>query len=273
MYFFIRIQVILFLLIIPVKLLYAQDFSAGARSRSMGNACIADTNVWAILTNPAGVSHIKKASVLVSDEYLYNLQEIRSFSTATIIPVKKKFIIGFTFQKQGYTWFNDQQIGLHVAQKINIYSLGASFMLWQRVAGETFKQTHPLFNIGGTMSLNKYLQLGLHFSNCTNTQNDLQNLPVSIQAGVMYMLSKEIIWYTDLKKQLNSEITFQTGIEYKIHKNFLLRSGVQLKPMRLNGGIGFLHKRTATDYSISYQSLLGFRHQLSLCVFLSKRHE
>jgi long-subunit fatty acid transport protein len=270
MYFFIRIEVLLFLIIIPVKVLYAQDFSAGARTRSLGNTCIADTNAWTIFTNPAGLSHVKKATVLASDEYLYNLQEIRSFSAATIIPIKKKFIIGCTFQKQGYTWFNDQQIGLHTAQKIGMYSLGASFMWWQRVAGETFRQTHPLFNIGGTISLNKHLQLGLHFSNCTNTQNELQNLPVSIQAGFMYILSKEIVWYTDLKKQLNSGMNFQTGIEYKIHKNFLLRSGVQLKPMRLNGGVGFCNKRIAIDYSMSHQSPLGFRHQLSLCVYLSK---
>ena len=121
------------------------------------------------------------------------------------------------------------------------------------------------------MSLNKHLQLGLHFSNCTNTQNDLQNLPVSVQAGFMYILSKEIVWYTDLKKQLNSGMMFQTGIEYKIHKYFFLRSGVQLNPIRLNGGIGFCNKRSSIDYSMTYQSPLGFRHQLSLRISLTKK--
>lgn len=271
MYFFIRFQLLIFLLSISTNQLYAQDFSAGARMRALGNACVADSNYWSIFKNPAGMTQIRKSTILVSDEYLYNLQEVRSFSAAISIPIKKKFILGCSFQKQGYKWFNDQQIGIHVAQKKGQYSLGATFIIWQRIAGETFRETHPLFNLGGTMSINKKLQLGLHFTNCTNTQNDLQNLPVSVQAGFMYILSKEIVWYTDLRKQLNSEMNFQTGIEYKIHTCFFLRSGVQLKPIRLNGGIGFSHKRINIDYSISYQSPLGYRHQLSLCILLSKK--
>ena len=250
---------------------FAQDFSAGARTRALGSTCVADTNVWSIFVNPAGCGRIKKPMVFVSDEQLYGIQDIKSLSAGIIIPVKRTFIFGLTFQKQGYQWFNDQQIGIHAAHSIGVYSLGISFILWQRIAGETYRQLYPLFNIGGTMSLNKSVQFGLHISNCTNTQNETQTLPLRIQGGMLYKLSREVLFYSDLVKQSNSDISLHTGLEYKIHSHFYIRSGLQLKPLRLNGGVGFTNKRMSIDYSLSYQSHLGYRHQLSASIALAKK--
>jgi len=262
---------VLIVLVFFVRQLYAQDFNVGARTRALGNACIADTNAWSILKNPAGTAHTKKAALLLSDEQLYGIQDIKSFSAGLVVPLRKKIVLGVTFHKQGYQWFNDQQIGIHAAHSIGAYSLSASFLLWQRIAGETFRQTYPILNIGGTMSLNKSVQLGLHISNVTNTQNAQQTIPLQIQAGMLYKLSKQLLFYTDLVKQSNTNISLHTGLEYKIHSHFFLRTGIQTKPLRLNGGIGFSNKRLSVDYSLSWQSPLGCRHQLSACIFVYKK--
>lgn len=250
---------------------FAQDLSVGARTRALGNTCVADTNAWSIFVNPAGCGRTKKPTLLISDEQLYGVQDIKSLAAAILIPVKKTFVVGLTFQKQGYQWFNDQQVGIHAAHTIGVYSLGVSFILWQRIAGETYHRTYPLFNVGGTMSLNKSVQFGLHISNCTNTQNETQTLPLRIQGGMIYKLSKELLFYTDLVKQSNSDICLHSGLEYKIHSHFYIRSGIQLKPLRLNGGVGFSNKRMSIDYSLSYQSPLGYRHQLSASIRLAKK--
>lgn len=250
---------------------FPQDLSAGARTRALGNTCAADTNIWSVFINPAGCGHIKKPTLLLSDEQLYGVQDIKSLAAGLLIPVKKTFVLGLTFQKQGYQWFNDQQIGIHAAHAIGVYSVGLSFILWQRVAGETYHRIHPLFNIGGTMSLNKSVEFGLHISNCTNTQNETKTLPLRIQGGMLYKLSKELLFYTDLVKQSNSDISLHSGLEYKIHAHFYVRSGVQLKPLRLNGGVGFSNKRMSIDYSISYQSPLGYRHQISASISIVKK--
>lgn len=271
MKFFIQLSIIASLFLVQQHNILAQDFSAGARTRALGNTCVADTNIWSVFVNPAGCGRIKKSTVLISDEQLYGIQDIKSLSAGILIPVKRTFIIGLTFQKQGYQWFNDQQIGIHVAHSIGVYSLGISFILWQRIAGETYRQLYPLFNIGGTMSLNKSVQFGLHISNCTNTQNEMQTLPLRIQGGMLYKLSSELLFYTDLVKQSNSEISLHTGLEYKIHSHFYVRSGLQLKPLRLNGGLGFSNKRISIDYSLSYQSPLGYRHQLSASIAIAKK--
>jgi hypothetical protein len=253
------------------QLCHAQDFTSGARTRALGSACIADTNVWSLFSNPAGIAHNKTASVLVSDEYLYGIKEIKSITAGFSVPVKKEFIIGMSFMKQGYTWFNDQQLGIHAAHARGPYALGISFILWQRVAGETFRDTYPLINIGGIMSVNKSLQLGLHIMNVSNTQNELQNIPLKIQGGLLYKISKEILLYADFSRQSNSDIKFHSGIEYKIHKYFLLRCGMQTNPIKLNGGIGFIAKSIRIDYSISYQNPLGYRHQISALLFIHKK--
>lgn len=271
MKFFFQLFIVVSLLLVQQQHTFAQDFSAGARTRALGNTCVADTNAWSVFVNPAGCTRIQRSTLLVSDEQLYGIQDIKSFAAAILIPFKQKFILGITFQKQGYKWFNDQQIGIHAAHKISVYSLGASFILWQRVAGETYHQLYPLFNIGGTMSLNRSVQFGLHISNCSNTQNETQTLPLRIQGGMLYKLSDQVLLYTDLVKQSNSSIGVHTGLEYKIHSHFHVRCGLQLKPLRLNGGIGFANKFISIDYSLSYQSPLGYRHQISARFTIAKR--
>lgn len=271
MKFFFPLSLAASLFFIPYDALFAQDFSAGARTRALGNTCVADTNAWSLFVNPSGCGNIKKPTLLISDEQLYGIQDIKSFGAGILIPVKRKFIVGLTLQKQGYQWFNDQQIGIHIAHTIHIYSLSASFILWQRTAGESYHQVYPLFNIGGTMSLNRSVQFGLHIRNCTNTQTKTQTLPLQIQAGMLYKLSDQLLLYTDLIKQSNRMVSVHTGLEYKIHAHFYIRCGLQLRPLRLNGGIGFSNKRIAMDYSLSYQSPLGYRHQLSVRFTIAKR--
>jgi hypothetical protein len=271
MKFFSQLFLVVSVLLIQQHHTLAQDFSVGARTRALGNTCIADTNTWSVFVNPAGCGHIKKPALLICDEQLYGVQDIKSLSAGILVPVKRTFILGLTFQKQGYQWFNDQQIGIHAAHSIGIYSLGVSFILWQRIAGETYHQLYPLLNIGGTISLNRSVQLGLHISNCTNTQNETQTLPLRIQGGMLYKLASNVLFYTDLVKLSSSDISVHTGLEYKIHSHFYVRSGLQLKPLRLNGGVGFSNKRMSIDYSLSYQSPLGYRHQLSASILLAKK--
>ncbi len=260
-----------FLLAFFVQKIYAQDFNVGARTRSLGNACVADTNVWSLLNNPAGTAHTKVATVLLSDEQLYGIQDIKSFSAGILIPVKKKVVAGLTFHKLGYEWFNDQQIGIHAAHAIGPYNMSVSFLVLQRVAGETFRAIYPVLNIGGTMSLNKAVQFGLHIGNVTNTQNTQQTFPLHIQGGLLYKISKQVLFYADLAKQSNTNLNLHSGLEYKIHSFFYVRTGFQSKPLRLNGGVGFSNKRLSIDYSLAWQYPLGCRHQLSVSVFIRKK--
>lgn len=265
------IPLVFFLLTSLHATLCAQDFAAGARTRALGTGCAADTAAWSLFNNPAGIAHTTQTAVLITDERLYGLQEITSFSAGLIYPVKSSLKLGITFHKQGYRWFNDQQIGLHAAHAKGPYSLGISFILWQRTAGETFRETYPMFNIGGTMSVNKHLQLGLHISNAGNTQNTVQNIPLQIKAGLLYKVSHEVLIYVDVVKHSNRNLFACSGMEYRIHKNFYLRTGIQLKPLRPNGGIGFSNRRISVDYSFSSQQPLGSRHQVSMHINFQKK--
>jgi len=261
----------LFFLVFLGNVTFAQDFSSGARTRALGSACIADTNSWSLLNNPAGIAHNKTITVLLSDEHLYGLKEIKSLTTGVSVPIKKELIVGLSFNKQGYEWFNDQQIGIHAAHARGPYALGISFIVWQRVAGETFRETHPIVNIGGTMSVTKSLQLGLHLSNISNSQNAAQSIPIKIQGGLLYKISKEILFYTDIVKQSNAGIQMRSGLEYKIHKYVYLRCGILTNPIKLNGGIGFISKYIRIDYSITWQNPIGCRHQLSALFSIHKK--
>jgi len=251
--------------------IHAQDFCLGARARGLANAGIADSSCWSLFNNPAGISRISSYRLMVSDEYLYGINQIRSLSAGIIIPVKRSFVLGIHVNKQGYQWFNDQQIGIHIAHAIRIYSLSASFILWQRIAGEHFREINPILNIGGTMSVNKSLQLGLHIFNISNTQHTVQNIPLEVKAGILYKLSRQVLFYGDMVKQSIQPVNLRMGLEYHIHTYVYLRSGVMLKPMRLNGGIGFATKKVLIDYSISWQYPLGYRHQLSLLIGINKK--
>lgn len=260
-----------FFLLFWGQTMYAQDFSLGARTRALGSACIADTNAWALFHNPAGIAHSKSISIMLSDEHLYGLKEIKSVTAGAFVPIKKTLIAGLSFNNQGYEWFNDQQFGIHAAHARGPYALAISFLMWQRIAGETFRETHPIINIGGTMSVNKSLQLGLHVSNVSNSQNVVQNIPIKIQGGFLYKISKEILFYSDLVKHSNTGIQLRSGLEYRIHTYFYVRCGIQTNALKVNGGLGFTCKRLRIDYSLTWQNPLGCRHQLSALLFIYKK--
>jgi hypothetical protein len=259
------------LMVFVCTVVYAQDFCIGARTRSLGNAGVADTSAWSILNNPAGMSHIKDFHAIICNEYLYGINQIRSFAAGIIFPLKKSYILGFHANKQGYEWFNDQQIGLHIAHTIRLYSLSASFIVWQRVAGEHFREIYPIVNIGGTMSVNKFIQLGLHIFNISNTQHSSADIPLEVKAGMHYKISRQIHFYGDLVKLSTQSINLRTGLEYHIHTHFYIRCGVMLNPMRMNGGLGFSNKRMSIDYSVAWQNPLGYRHQIALQIQIKKR--
>lgn len=265
------IGLVLFLLTYFYNRSYAQDFASGARTRALGSGCTADTAAWSVFNNPAGIAHVEHAAILISDEKIYGVQEIKSFSAGILLPIRKKLILGASFSNQGYKWFNDQQIGIHAAHAKGPYSLGISFILWQRVAGETFREMYPICNIGGAMSVTKYLQIGLHINNISNTQNTVQTIPLRIKGGLLYKISNEVLLYADIIKQSNSNVFVCAGLEYHLHKYFLLRTGLQLNPVRLHGGTGFSNKRMSIDYSFSWQQPAGSKHQISMCVNIRKK--
>jgi hypothetical protein len=258
---------LVYLMVLMCMDIHAQDFCLGARARGLANAGIADSSSWSLFNNPAGISRISAYRLMISDEYLYGINQIRSLSAGIIIPAKHSFVLGIHANKQGYQWFNDQQLGIHVAHAIRIYNLSASLILWQRIAGEHLREINPMLNIGGTMSVNKSLQLGLHIFNISNTKH----IPMEIKAGMLYKISRQILFYGDLVKQNIQPVNLRMGLEYHIHTYVYLRSGVMLKPMRLNGGIGFATKKISIDYSISYQYPLGYRHQISLLIGINKK--
>ena len=253
------------------QFLSAQDYCMGARYRALGNTGTADTSAWAVWNNPAGTSRVKEIHCFVSDELLYGIHDIRSFAAGAVIPVKQRFILGISLQKQGYQWFNDQQIGLHIAHAIGMYSLSGSVLLWQRIAGETYHELYPLINLGGIIAVNHSMQLGIHLYNISNSQNREQTLPFQVKLGLLYTLSKETVLYADIIKRLDHTPDLRMGIEYRIHAHFFMRGGILARPLRMNGGIGFQIRRYAFDYSVSWQSPLGNRHQLSVRIFFNRK--
>ncbi|MBC7450429.1 MAG: hypothetical protein H7259_02960 [Cytophagales bacterium] len=267
----VRILLILLMAHISWPDICAQDFCAGARARAMGNTGVADTSAWSLWNNPSGLSRLSEYHAIISDERLYGISEIKSFSAGIIVPFNKQYVAGISLQKQGYEFFNDQQIGIHLAHAIGIYSISASFVLWQRVAGDYFRELYPMLNIGGIMVLNRSVQLGLHLTNTTNTQNEAETIPFQLKAGILYKVSKQVLVYGDLVKNSNEILHLRTGLEYHIHTHFYLRTGIMTKPLRMNGGFGFKNKKCAVDYSLSWQQPLGYRHQLSVLISLKKQ--
>jgi hypothetical protein len=115
---------------------HAQDFCMGARTRSLGNTGVADTAAWSLWNNPAGISRLSGYHAIISDERLYGISEIRSFSAGIIVPILKKYTTGLSLHRQGYDYFNDQEIGIHVAHTIGPYSIAVSKELPEIISGK-----------------------------------------------------------------------------------------------------------------------------------------
>lgn len=256
---------------------------AGARAWGLGNASSTLTDVWAVGNNPAGIAETTSMSVGMS--YHATPLLLSNFNTfqGAYVQALKKGVLGVHVARFGDKIYSETKAGLAYAysfQKLNI-ALKANFV---QIAQSTLgSQARATFEFGAQLPLNKYLKFGIHLYNFTQSAfkdqtGTVYQIPTVIRAGLAYQPIANLSFLAEIETFLNMPISPRFGIEYKIHKNVFLRTGLQAQGNSQKqtqtfaqfGGIGMQFKDFQLQYALASQAGLGLGHHVGILYSITK---
>jgi hypothetical protein len=267
---------ILVLLFKPV-ILFSQisDFQSGARSQGMGNASVANSDIWSVFNNIGALADERDLSIALAYSTYHQVEGFKSAAICANIPTKP-FNLGFGIFYFGDEVYNEGKISIGASHKINFVSLGANLNYLQYNVLEFGTANSWVLEMGGKVQIHPSLFFGANIFNVNQaTLSGQQNIgiPTVMKAGISYQPKKSAMLNVEIEKNPEKKTSVKTGVEYGLVKQVFLRTGVATYPATGYFGIGFIAKKGTFDYALSHSSPLGLSHQVSANIKLKPRNE
>ena len=94
---------------------------------------------------------------------------------------------------------------------------------------------------------------------------------MKLVSGVQFNPLEELLLLIEIEKDIDFDPTFKSGIEYVIHKKIKVRTGFNLGPNSIYGGLGYYASRLNVDYALQHNSALKTQYQISAGYRISKK--
>lgn len=252
-------------------------YTMGARAWGLGGTTATLQDVWAVGNNPAGMASVKKmglglsyhsSPILVSNFNVFNLAYVQNL---------KKGVIGLQVSRFGDKIYSETKAGLAYAYSFNKLHLALKTNFVQIAQSTLGSQARLTFEFGAQVPLNKYLKFGAHVYNFTQSAfEDMAgtryDIPTTIKLGLAYEPIKSLSMFAEASITLQTPVSPRLGVEYALHKNVSIRTGLQAQGKSQNqtqtfsqfGGLGLLFKKIRFDYALASQSGVGVGHHMGL---------
>lgn len=247
--------------------LFAQN-NLGSRLTAMGNNGAAIADIWAIQSNPSGITAIR--SPAVSLNYLKHLfsDEITTQGLVAVIPFDKNFV-GTSFQRYGFSEYFETKIGLAYAKKFgNRLSIAINANYHQLNINNYGTSNGFSVDVGALYQLDNEFTIGAFISNPSkqkfNAAFASAKIPTSFNIGLSYQASDKVILATSISKILNQTIDASVGVDYKMFNLLSLRGGLSVQPFKQYAGFGFNYRRFLMDMATVYDANLGYSPQITI---------
>ena len=255
------------LIFLSTHYLYGQN-NLGARLSALADNGASVNDIWTLQSNPAGITFLDKPAISLS--YIKNLlsNEISSQSVVGVIPFKNNFI-GASFQRYGFSAYNESKIGFAYAKKFGeSLSLALNTNYHQLKIANYGATTGFSVDIGVLYHLNGHFVIGAFTSNLSrqkfNTDLISANIASSFNVVASYVATNKVLIATTVSKITNQSMDIRWGIEYKLFDLLSLRGGIGTKPFKQHVGFGLAFKKFLMDMATSYDANLGYAPQIAL---------
>ncbi len=235
----------------------------GAPHAGIGYASFTLHDEAALFNNVGAMARLESPTLFFSYEVATELPGANRTAAAISWPTSLGTLAIGAF-RFGDEFYNEQFLSAGFSNRLGATSLGAkiNFVQYRTNAVETI--TAFTVDFGGLTQLTPELQVGAGIFNLTQSSLvEGEVLPVILVAAIGYEPDQRLLLAAELEKQLGSPLRIKGGVTYVIAKKIFFRSGFNLNPVMLFGGLGAKTRRTNIDYTISYNSSLGFAHQAS----------
>jgi len=248
---------------------FAQE-NPGARSIALAHSDISGRgDPFSLFNNPSLMSSIKNRQVgIFYSPSPFEVKELASGFASYIEPTPYG-VFGAGFMIYGFDLFKETKFSLGYSREFyNNFSMGITAS-YQNISIKSYgSKALLLLDLGGAIKLDELIKLGFLFTNFTQTtvNNEENQIPVSLTAGVNFKPAENLNLYGAVYKELNFDPSIKFGCEYGILDFFLLRFGVSTQPDIYAFGVGITFSFIQTDYAVTSHPFLGLTHQFGLII-------
>lgn len=255
--------ILLFVWIITFQFNYSQisDFNPG--SVSIAQTSVANTRNWSSFNNPSILAFISHPEAGFSVENRYLLSELSSKSVQFGLPTKL-LNLGVSFNHFGYSLYHEMLLGIGFARNYSDkFALGLQFNYYTAFfsASNSYRGAF-LPQVGISVKLSNRFNLGFQsfnpFQTNIKTNYIIKRIPSIFSLGTQYYLSDDLVWRTQMDKEVSSNYRFATGFEYQMLQKMSVKLGAYgsdyLVPCI---GLGFNMSSFLIDFNCELHPLLG----------------
>ncbi len=238
-----------------------EKWQAGARSVAMGDASLANRDVWAGFNNPAALTGVKSISAGLFYENRFMVSELSYAALAVVCPIEKG-VFALNYSRFGYSVYNENRVGLAYAMPLARWlSMGIQFDYLNAMQPKAYGNSHVLsFDIGLLAEPVENFFFAAHIFNPANISLDGKidrNISTAMRLGLAYQFGEKTLASVETESDINTYTTFKAGVEYHLFKQFVLMTGFNVKPIKASFGAAYECKNLRIDLAYSYHQQLG----------------
>lgn len=240
----------------------------GTRMMTPGLGGVSVITPYAPSSNQAAMGFATESSVSVYYANTGLAEGVNNFMAMGQFHLKKGGTIGFSGSYYGYELFNDKKIGIAYGLKLaDFVSIGAQIDVLNNKVSGYGSNTAVTFELGALFKINKNVQLGAHVYNPARVRygkDTEERVPTVFRLGATYT-TKDKVWITgEIEQDLDMNLAFRAGIDYKVNQYFFVRAGMLTYPLSGTLGVGLAYKGLRFEVLGAYQKITGISPHLGI---------
>lgn len=239
----------------------------GAKSWGLGGCATSESNVFSCANNMASSTDVKLFQVGIYNQTRFGIKQLNAINSSLIIP-NKWLQIGASINHFGYEKFNQQNMSIGIAKKLNnSFSLGITLNYVTLNIAEQENAGALTGSLSAFFKANKNLQFGLLIFNPTQSKyniNSYRNVNTFGRIGIKYLVNKNVYLTADADKTLLQDLVIRSGINYVLYPNFELSLGYANNPNYITFGFSTKLKQFDLLFASSFHQNLGLTPHLGM---------
>ncbi len=259
-----RWNAVLFLYFVIAPVLRAGEplyIPHGAAEAGMAYAVTATPGHWSCFNNQALMTSASGVTVSAAIETRFLMPALSSKGLSAVI-AHGRVPLGVTAVHYGNADYYRIMTGLGSAVSLSGgVSLGVQAdYITERASGDYRDVSHLTFEAGMVCALSSSVTLGLHIFNPLTALN---SLPSSIDAGLQWERTEELLLTLSCSKTTSEPVSIQCGMSWDVAGHLTLRSGYMTSPSSFALGLGWETGPLKTDLGFIVNSITGVTSALT----------
>lgn len=237
---------------------------------SVAQTSVSDSHHWTAFHNPAMLGQVDKSEVAIHYENRFQLSELSTKSVQAAFP-NKLINTGFALSQFGYSLYQEILLGVGWGRNFsNKFSMGVQFNYFTSYfeASNTYRAA-LLVQFGLLAHLSPDFCLGFScfnpFQSNINAEFVVQRLPSIFSIGAEYFFSQELVWRSQMDREVSSNYRFATGFEYSMIQPVIIKIGAYRSDYLVPClGLGLNTGAFGLSFNTEMHPLLGLSPNLGL---------